>query len=62
MKVEEARQQRLIIKNVCLAAVAPRTPNASPKTQGGLSNTEFSVNTNPTDSACCLPPEERQKV
>lgn len=61
MEVEEARQEGLTIKNFCLAAVALRTFNNFPKTQGRLSNAEFSANTKPTDSAGSLPPVGRQK-
>lgn len=48
MKVEETKQERLAIKNFCLAAVALTTPKDPPK--GRLSNIEFPANTHPTES------------
>lgn len=61
MKVEAARQERLTVKNFCLASVPLRTPNAFPEPLGRLSNSKFSDNTNPTDSASSRPPAGRQK-
>lgn len=60
MKVEEARQERLTIKNFCLAAVALRTPNDSPKTEDYLTLSSLPTQTQQIQQAPFLQWEDKR--